>query len=98
MLERRMEKFGWIDLLWLLFLLGLALLPPIAEIHKQLILLAIGISQILEGRLIAWNPGRGRFYAVLIKVLLATLLLGHTHEIGMDLESLAFAGLNSDYW
>jgi two-component system, NtrC family, sensor histidine kinase HydH len=98
MLERHGQKFGWIDILWLLFLVGLALLPPIGEIHKQLILLLIGVSQIFEGRLIAWNPGRGRFYSVLTKVLLATLLLGHTHGTGMDLESLTFAGINSDYW
>ena len=98
MLERHGQKFGWIDVLWLVFLIGLALLPPIKEIHKQLILLAIGVSQVLEGRLIAWNPSRGRFYAVLIKVLLATLLLGHTHAAGMDVESLVFAGINSDYW
>lgn len=98
MLERHGQKFGWIDVLWLLFLIGLALLPPIKEIHKQVILLAIGVSQIMEGRLIAWNSSRGRFYAVLIKVLLATLLLGHTHTTGTDLESLVFAGINSDYW
>ncbi|HEV2489241.1 MAG TPA: ATP-binding protein [Candidatus Acidoferrales bacterium] len=88
MLERRREKFGWIDVLWLLFLVGLALLPPIEEIHKQLTLLAIGAFQIFEGRLLAWRPGRGRFYAVLIKVLLATLLLGHTGDLG----------INSNYW
>src|SRR5690348_12557126 len=98
MLERHGQKFGWIDVLWLLFLIGLALLPPIKEIHKQVILLAIGVSQVFEGRLIAWNSSRGRFYSVLIKVLLATLLLGHTHTTGTDLESLVFAGINSDYW
>ena len=32
---------SWIDLIWLIFLGGLALLPPVDEIHKQLILLAI---------------------------------------------------------
>lgn len=88
MLEPRREKFGWIDVLWLLFLIGLALLPPIAEIHKQLTLFAIGAFQVFEGRLIAWRPGRGHFYAVLIKVLLATLLLGHTGDLG----------INSNYW
>src|SRR5690349_12009429 len=98
MLERHGQKFGWIDVLWLLFLIGLALLPPIKEIHKQVILLAIGVSQVFEGRLIAWNSSRGRFYSVLIKVLLATLLLGHTHTTGTDLESLVIAGINSDYW
>ena len=41
------------DLLWLLFLGGLAVLPPIREVHKQLILLAIGVLQLFEGSLIA---------------------------------------------
>src|SRR5262249_43316333 len=36
------SKFAWIDLLWLVFLAGLAMLPPIREIHKQLILAGIG--------------------------------------------------------
>ncbi|MFZ0212022.1 MAG: ATP-binding protein [Candidatus Acidiferrales bacterium] len=88
MTERQEEKFGWIDVLWLAFLVGLAILPPIEEVHKQLTLLAIGVCQIFEGRLIAWRPGRGRAYTVLIKTLLATLLLGHTGEIG----------INSSYW
>src|SRR5690348_15236485 len=69
------------DLLWLLFLLGLALLPPIREIHKQLILLAIGILQLLEGRLVERLPRRGRSYAVLLKILLAMLLISHTGEV-----------------
>ena len=38
----------WLDVLWLIFLGGLALIPPVAELHKQLILLIIGISQLLE--------------------------------------------------
>jgi len=81
-------KFGWIDVLWLVLLVGLAVLPPIREIHKQLTLLAIGVFQIFEGRLIAWQPSRGRFYSVLIKILLSTLLLGHTGVVG----------INSDYY
>lgn len=84
----RFQKFGWLDILGLVFLAGLAVLPPFTEIHKQLTLLAIGIFQIFESRLIAWLPVRGRFYSVLIKILLATLLLGHTGEIG----------INSAYW
>ena len=82
------RKFRWIDFLGLVFLLGLAVLPPIEEIHKQATLLAIGIFQVFESRLIAWQPSRGRIYSVLIKILLATLLLGHTGNIG----------INSDYW
>ena len=84
MLDRKRATFDWLDILWLLFLLALALLPPIHEIHKQFILLAIGVFQLLEGRLIASLPQRGAAYAVLIKILLATLLLDHTGEIGIN--------------
>src|ERR1700736_157869 len=56
MLDRKRATFDWLDILWLLFLLALALLPPIHEIHKQFILLAIGVFQLLEGRLVAWLP------------------------------------------
>jgi two-component system sensor histidine kinase HydH len=82
------RKFRWIDFVGLIFLLGLAVLPPFTEIHKQLTLLAIGVFQIFESRLILWRPGRGRAYSVLIKILLATLLLGHTGTVG----------INSNYW
>src|SRR5208282_4781394 len=83
MTPREREKFNWMDLLWLFFLVGLAVLPPIEEIHKQLILIAIGVLQLLEGRLIAYFPTRGRAYAVLLKILLATLLLDHTGEVAI---------------
>ena len=82
------EKFGWLDVLGLVFLAGLAVLPPLTEIHKQITLLAIGVFQLFERRLIAWLPARGRFYSVLIKIVLATLLLGHTGEVP----------INSNYW
>lgn len=62
----------------------LALLPPIVEIHKQLTLLAIGAFQLVEGRLVALLPERGKAYSVAIKILLATLLLAHTGEIGIN--------------
>jgi two-component system, NtrC family, sensor histidine kinase HydH len=75
---------SWIDLIWLLFLGGLALLPPVDEIHKQLILLAIFVVQLFEGWLIARLPKRGPAYSVLIKILLATLLLDHTGEFGIN--------------
>ncbi len=75
---------SWIDLIWLVFLGGLALLPPVDEIHKQLILLAIFVVQLLEGWLIAHLPKRGPAYSVLIKILLATLLLDHTGDIGIN--------------
>jgi two-component system, NtrC family, sensor histidine kinase HydH len=74
----------WVDLIWLLFLGGLALLPPLDEIHKQLILLAFLVIQLLEGWVISRLPKRGAGYSVLIKILLATLLLDHTGEIGIN--------------
>ena len=84
MRHRLRSAINWIDLLWLVFLAGLALLSPIAEIHKQLTLLAIGIFQLLERRLIGRYPRSGPVYSVLIKIGLATLLLGHTGEIGIN--------------
>ena len=72
------------DVLWLLFLLGLAVLPPVREVHKQLILLAIGILQLLEGRLVTRLPKRGPSYGVLLKILLAMLLISHTGEVGIN--------------
>ncbi|MGH9684432.1 MAG: two-component system sensor histidine kinase NtrB [Candidatus Acidiferrales bacterium] len=84
MLDRRRSPFTWIDVIWIAFLAGLALLPPVNEIHKQLTLLAFGVFQLFEGRLIAWLPKRGRAYSVILKILLATLLLDHTGGIGIN--------------
>jgi signal transduction histidine kinase len=75
---------GWIDLIWLIFLGGLAFLPPVDEIHKQLILFAIFVVQLLEGWLIARLPKRGPAYSVLLKILLGTLLLDHTGDFGIN--------------
>ncbi len=87
--EHKSGALGWMDLLWLAFLGGLAILPPVFEIHKQLILLAIGVFQILEQRFLGWvGPARGRAYSVLLKILLATLLIGHTE----------FPAINSAYY
>ena len=83
MSAERQSRIDWMDVLWLLFLLGLALLPPVGEIHKQLILLAIGVLQLFEGRLVNQVP-RGRYYAVLLKILLAMLLISHTGELGIN--------------
>ncbi len=74
----------FVDVIMVLILLLLALLPPITEIHKQLILAAIAILQFLEGRLVVWLPKRGPAYTVLLKILLATLLLYHTGDIGIN--------------
>jgi signal transduction histidine kinase len=73
-----------IDLLWLAFLVGLAILPPVREIHKQLILVAIGAFQLVEGSIVARLPDRGRAYSVIIKILLATILLDHTGGMGIN--------------
>jgi signal transduction histidine kinase len=86
MTEQQRHNFAWTDLLWLAFLGGLAFMDPIYEIHKQEILLAIGLFQIFERRLLAWMPSRGRYYSVIIKILLATLLVEHT------------GGINSSYY
>ncbi len=67
------------DLVWLALLGFLAILNPRLEIHKQLTLLAIGLFQIFDRRLLAPLPVRRRnVYTVLIKILLATILIGHT--------------------
>src|ERR1700730_1112732 len=84
MLDRERSATSWIDFLWLVFLGGLALLPPVSEIHKQLIILAIVFFQFFEGWLINRLPKRGPAYSVAIKILLATLLLDHTGGTGIN--------------
>jgi signal transduction histidine kinase len=84
MAERR--SFAWMDLLWLAFLAGLAVLQPRLEIDKQLTLLAIGVFQIFEHRFLTWVPKRGRAYSVILKILLASLLVEYT------------GGIFSSYW
>jgi signal transduction histidine kinase len=88
MTETTRSRANWMDLLWLAFLAGLALLPPVLEIHKQLILLGFGIVQLFEGWLIGRLPTRGPTHVVLLKIALATLLVDHTGEIS----------INSSYW
>jgi two-component system sensor histidine kinase HydH len=78
------RRFSWLDALWLLFLVGLAVLPPRSEWHKQVILVAIGIVQLLEGWLIGRLPRRGPFYVVVLKILLATVLIDHTSDVGIN--------------
>jgi two-component system, NtrC family, sensor histidine kinase HydH len=84
MIEEKHRGIDWLDVLWLLFLLGLALVPPLGELHKQLTLLAIGVVQLVESRLIARWPLYGPYGVVLLKILLATLLINHTGEIGIN--------------
>src|SRR5579863_1088040 len=82
--ERRRSAIDWIDVVWLLFLAALAFLPPINEIHKQLILLAFGVFQYFESTLVVRFRARGAIYSVLIKIALATLLLDRTSEVGIN--------------
>ena len=81
MAEQERSTFAWMDLLWLAFLLGLALLQPIFEIHKQLTLLALGLFQIIEQRFIGWVPARGRAYSVVLKIALASAVVNCTGGI-----------------
>ncbi len=82
--EPNRPAINWMDILWLLFLAGLAALPPVAEIHKQLTLLAIGVVQFSEGWVLTRAPRRGAAYIVLLKIALATLLIDHTGEVGIN--------------
>jgi signal transduction histidine kinase len=74
---------AWLAI-WLVFLAGLAMLPPRLEWHKQVILLAIGIVQVLETKIISRFPKRGVSYVILLKILLATVLIDHTGEVGIN--------------
>jgi nitrogen-specific signal transduction histidine kinase len=84
MMEAKRPAINWMDVLWLVFLAGLAILPPVKEVHKQLILLAFGLIQLVESWLIARVPKRGPDYLVLLKIALATLLIDHTGELSIN--------------
>ena len=84
MTEARRPTIVWMDLVWLALLAMLAVLPPIREIHKQLILLAFGIIQISESWLLARVPKRGAIYLVVLKIALATMLVDHTGEVAIN--------------
>ena len=83
-MERKRLAINWMDILWLVLLAGLAILPPVNEVHKQPILLAFGLLQITEGWLVARMPKRGPAYIVLLKIGLATMLIDHTGEIPIN--------------
>ena len=78
------RRFEWLDAVWLVFLILLAVLPPRAEWHKQAILLAIGVVQLLEAQVIRRFPKWGPTYIVVAKIVLSTLLIGHTAEVGIN--------------
>ncbi|HKT50961.1 MAG TPA: ATP-binding protein [Candidatus Angelobacter sp.] len=80
----------WHDLLWLLFLAGLAALPPVNEPHKQVILLVLGLFQLVEKRFIRGCGERlGPILAVVMKLALATVLINHTRDV---------VPIQSSYW
>ncbi|HUA15737.1 MAG TPA: ATP-binding protein [Verrucomicrobiae bacterium] len=82
--EGKQPTINWMDVLWVIFLVGLAVLPPIEEWHKQLILVGFGVVQFGEGWLTVRVPRRGAAYLVLLKIALATLLVDHTGEIAIN--------------
>jgi len=83
--SRRLSRLDTIWLIiWLVFIGVLAALPPELEWHKQVILLAIGAVQLLESRIVTRFERRGVIYVILLKILLATLLIGHTGEVGIN--------------
>jgi len=84
MREQKHSAINWMDILWLLFLAGLAALPPVLEIHKQLTLLAFGAVQLSESWILGRSPRRGPAYILLLQIALATLLLDHTGEVGIN--------------
>src|SRR5215472_4862504 len=86
--EAKRPTINWMDVLMLAFLAALAFVPPVKEIHKQGILLAFGILQLVEGWITLQVPRRGAAYVVFLKIALATLLIDHTGEIS----------INSSYW
>src|SRR5437588_8217365 len=74
----------WLDLLWLLFLGSLAVLPPVREFHKQVLLVLIGLFQFLEPRFLQAVPNGGEVLSVIIKLVLATVLMIHTSDVGIN--------------
>ena len=84
MTEDHRARINWLDLLWLAFLAGLAALPPVREYHKQITLAAIGLVQLLEGRVIAWKPKSGPAFVILLKIFLATVLIDHTGGLSIN--------------
>ncbi len=83
--EQKPSRRAWLDVLWSVLLGSLAIVPPVGEIHKQLTLVGIGLFQIFERSVLRrLPPSRARAYVVLVKILLATLLVGHTEEVPIN--------------
>src|SRR3984957_2928349 len=82
--KAKRPAINWMDVLWLVLLAALALLPPVEEYHKQIILLAFGVIQLNESWLVSRLPKRAPVYLVLLKIGLATLLILHTGEVPIN--------------
>jgi two-component system, NtrC family, sensor histidine kinase HydH len=82
--KAKRPAINWMDVLWLVLLAALALLPPVEEYHKQIILLAFGVIQLNESWLVSQLPKRAPVYLVLLKIGLATLLILHTGEVPIN--------------
>src|SRR5260370_9156100 len=79
----------WLDVLWLIFLAGLALLPPLREPHKHILLLVIGVFQLLEGQFVRLPGKLGPYLGVAVKTALATKLIRHPGDV---------SPISSSYW
>jgi len=79
--DNHRRKLTWVDLVWLVFLTGLAMLQPLFEVPKQVTLLALGLFQIFEQRFVSFLPKRGPAYSVLIKIALASAVVNYTGGI-----------------
>lgn len=72
----------WIDIVWLTVVVILAVLPPLDEWHKQVVLASIAFFQIFENRILAsLSTDRRNAVSVLVKIALSSLLVWHTGEI-----------------
>ena len=79
--ESDRRALNWVDLVWLAFLTGLAMLQPLFEVQKQVTLLVLGLFQIFEQRFVSFLPRRGPAYSVLIKIALASAVVNFTGGI-----------------
>jgi signal transduction histidine kinase len=64
------------DVAWLLFFLALGLVSPTLNDAEIQLLFALALLQVLEPRIAAFNTPKGRFTAILLKLLMGYLLIG----------------------
>src|SRR5260370_6995366 len=79
----------WLDVLWLIFLAGLALLPPLREPHKHILLLVMGGFQLVEGKVVRVTGKLGPYLGVAVKIGLAKGLIRPSGDV---------APIASSYW